>query len=198
MSRLYGYGRNKDRIMEDRILTRASKYIALLLRHHPEEGGITLDKHGWCKTGDLVKAVRARYPGFSAADLETIVETDEKHRYCFDQHHQRIRAQYGHSVPVDVELRKAIPPGVLYHGTAVKTLPIILRDGLMPMSRLYVHLSTDVETAKAVAVRHGKPVVLRVDTKRMAEDGIDFWIAENGVWLVKSVPAKYLSVQGYS
>ncbi len=174
-------------------LERESRYIALLLRHHPEKGGVSLDSHGWCKTSDLVKAVRGKFPGFSTTDLETIVETDEKGRYCFDQHHQRIRAQYGHSVPVDVELRKASPPDVLYHGTAQKTLAIIMQEGLKPMERLYVHLSADVETAKAVGGRHGKPVVLRVDTKRMIEDGIEFWIAENGVWLVKAVPAEYLS-----
>jgi putative RNA 2'-phosphotransferase len=175
-------------------LTRASKYIALLLRHKPEDGDLTLDSHGWCDSKALVKAVARKNNGFTFEDLEKIVATDEKTRYSFNENKTKIRANQGHSINVDVELKKDTPPDVLYHGTASKSLNLIFKDGLKPMSRLYVHLSKNIETATKVGTRHGTPIILSVDTKQMALDGYEFFISENGVWLTKEVPAKYLTI----
>lgn len=171
-------------------LTKKSKFISLVLRHKPETIGITLDSHGWAKVDELCKGVDIDFE-----TLKTIVDTDEKHRYSFNEDMTLIRANQGHSIPVDVELKKVTPPDILYHGTATKYLDSILKEGLISKSRLYVHLSKDVETATKVGSRHGESVILVIDTKLMVKDGFDFYLSENGVWLTKQVPKEYIKVQ---
>ena len=124
--------------------------------------------------------------------LEDIVRTDAKGRYSFNEDRTLIRANQGHSIPVDVELTETAPPQVLYHGTASRFEQAILEQGLKPMSRLYVHLSGDAKTALTVGRRHGKPVVFEVDSGRMSRDGEHVYIAQNGVWLTKRVKPEYL------
>lgn len=169
-----------------------SKLIALALRHRPEVLGIELDAHGWTDAAALVAAIDARQP-FDMAALETIVAMDEKQRYAFNADHTRIRASQGHSIPVDLALVPVTPPDVLWHGTGEKLVERIEREGLKPMSRQYVHLSADTETAVKVGRRHGRPVVFRVDAARMAADGLRFYRSENGVWLTNAVPPQYLT-----
>ncbi len=169
-----------------------SKFIALILRHKPEVIGITLDDHGWADVQALLAGVNRTRP-LTMAQLEEIVRTDSKQRYAFNEDHTRIRANQGHSLPVDVELTPAAPPAVLYHGTGEKYLPFILREGLLPRTRLFVHLSADTATAENVGKRHGKPVVLRIDAGQMAADGYAFFLSANGVWLTKQVPVQYLT-----
>ena len=127
------------------------------------------------------------------AILEEIVRTDNKQRYSFIEDKTLIRANQGHSTPVDVELQKTIPPAVLWHGTAEKYVSSILSQGLLPMSRPYVHLSGDLEIAKKVGTRHGKLVVFQVDTSAMVRDEFDFFLSVNNVWLTKMVSVRYLS-----
>ena len=124
--------------------------------------------------------------------LEEIVRTDNKQRYSFNEDKTLIRANQGHSIPVDVELTKAVPPDILYHGTGEKYVSSIDKEGLLPKSRLYVHLSKDEDTAVNVGKRHGKPVVYKVDARKMQEDGFEFFLSVNGVWLTKEVPVKYI------
>ena len=121
-----------------------------------------------------------------------IVRTDEKQRYSFNENKTLIRANQGHSIPVDVDLEEVRPPKYLYHGTGEKYISSIESQGLIPKSRLYVHLSKDIETAIKVDARHGKPVVYRILAERMAEAGIVFFKSVNGVWLTKTVPVEYL------
>ena len=170
-----------------------SKLIALVLRHKPETVGITLDEHGWADTEALIAGV-SRITPLTMETLEEIVRTDNKQRYAFNEDHTRIRANQGHSVPVDVELKQAEPPAELYHGTGERFVPSILREGLLPQSRLYVHLSPDIPTAVNVGRRHGKPRIFTVAAGRMAEDGYPFFLSANGVWLTKRVPAEYLTL----
>lgn len=171
-----------------------SRYISLLLRHHPEAAGLTLDEHGWCESEGIIDAVRHKFhlPDFDMDFLERIVAEDNKGRYSFTSDHRLIRANQGHSVPVDLELKPQIPPEILYHGTAEKSLDSIRRQGLLPMGRQYVHLSWDEKTARQVGARHGKPVVLQVDCAAMQKDDIPFYLSANNVWLADRVPAKYL------
>ena len=129
---------------------------------------------------------------FSFEDLEEIVRTDNKQRYAFNEDKTKIRANQGHSVNVDVELKPIVPNDVLYHGTATRFVDQIRMQGLKPMSRLYVHLSKDYKTAFTVGKRHGSPFVFEVDAKQMVEDGFKFYESENGVILTEVVPAKYL------
>lgn len=173
-------------------LQQTSKLIALILRHRPETAGITLDEHGWADVGALIAGVNRITP-LTMEMLEEIVRTDEKQRYAFSGDRTRIRASQGHSIPVDVELQRAEPPAVLYHGTAERFVPAILKEGLLHGSRLYVHLSPDAATAVKVGRRHGKPFVFAVAAGKMAEDGFPFFLSANGVWLTERVPAEYLT-----
>lgn len=174
-------------------LTTTSRFISMVLRHQPEVIGISLDEHGWVDVQALIDGVAKRH-SLDRETLETIVVTDEKQRYTFNKDHTLIRANQGHSIPVDVELGEVQPPESLYHGTGEKFLESIIAQGLLPKSRLYVHLSADAETAKTVGARHGKPVVLTVMSRQMCRDGFEFYLSKNGVWLTKYVPAKYLKV----
>ena len=170
---------------------RTSKYISMILRHRPEAIGIRLDGHGWAKTDELIAGVSRTHP-LDMETLEEIVRTDEKQRYSFNEDHTLIRANQGHSVNVDVELKSAVPPRYLYHGTGEKSAESIERDGIIPRARLYVHLSADYDTAVKVGERHGKPVVFRVLAGKMAEDCYEFLLSVNGVWLTKYVAPEYL------
>ncbi len=169
-----------------------SKYIALILRHKPEAIGITLDEHGWADVNELIEGISKTHHAFNMEMLEEIVAADNKQRYSFNESHTLIRANQGHSIPVDVELEEVMPPEILYHGTGAKYVESIDKEGLIPKSRLYVHLSGDKETAIKVGQRHGKPVVYTVKSGEMNKDGFVFYRSVNGVWLTKNVPLKYL------
>lgn len=168
-----------------------SKFISLILRHKPGTIGITLDEHGWASVDELIAGVSKTHP-LDMAGLERIVAEDEKQRYSFNEDKTLIRANQGHSIPVDVELEKVEPPEILYHGTGEKFVASIDEQGLIPKSRLYVHLSGDEDTARKVGQRHGKPVIYTVKSGEMYRDGIAFYRSVNGVWLTKAVPVKYL------
>lgn len=175
-------------------LTETSRYIALILRHKPETINIKLDEHGWARVDELIKGVSKTHP-LTMEMLEKIVENDDKQRFAFNEDKTLIRANQGHSVSVDVELKEAMPPKILYHGTAEKYVASIDQAGLIPKARLYVHLSETVETATKVGARHGKPVIYAVDAERMTTDGFKFYLSVNGVWLTKRVPLGYLEKQ---
>lgn len=128
-------------------LTRISKYISLILRHKPEVIGIKLDTHGWADVNALLAGISRKYP-INRDILEEIVRSDEKQRYSFSEDGTKIRANQGHSIQVDVELPVTEPPETLYHGTAQRFAASIEVQGLLPQSRLYVHLSPDPETAR--------------------------------------------------
>ncbi len=172
-------------------LTTTSKFIALILRHKPETIHLQLDEHGWAKVDELIAGVSKTHP-IDLEILEEIVRTDNKQRYSFSEDRTLIRANQGHSIPVDVELEKRTPPDILYHGSASKFETSIMEEGLLPKSRLYVHLSKDIETAKVVGSRHGTPIIFEVNTKSMVSDGYEFYYSRNGIWLTKNVPAIYL------
>lgn len=173
-------------------LTDTSKFLSLILRHKPETIGIKLDEHGWADVSELISGISKTRP-FDMKMLEEIVRTDSKQRYSFNKDKTLIRANQGHSISVDVELEKKTPPEFLYHGTGEKFVSSIDKEGLLSKSRLYVHLSKDTETAVKMGSRHGKPVVYRVTAGKMADEGFEFFLSVNGVWLTKAVPAEYLS-----
>lgn len=168
-----------------------SRFIALILRHKPEAIGISLDEHGWASVPELIAGV-SRTRHLDMATLERIVNEDEKQRYTFNDDKTLIRANQGHSIPVDVELEEAVPPELLYHGTGEKFVSSIDEIGLTSKSRLYVHLSRDVKTATTVGARHGRPVVYEVASGKMHDDGYSFFLSVNNVWLTKVVPKGYL------
>ncbi|WP_089917199.1 RNA 2'-phosphotransferase [Lentzea albida] len=171
--------------MEDERMIHLSKRMSKALRHQPERVGLTLDAAGWVPVADLLSAL-----GVSEADLREVVERNDKKRFTIDG--DRIRANQGHSVEVELGLPVATPPDQLFHGTVAQYLDDIMRDGLRPMSRHDVHLSPDRETARRVGSRRGRPVILTVDAGKMHADGHEFRLSANGVWLTQHVPARYL------
>lgn len=175
-------------------LDKLSVFISLVLRHKPEAAHITLDEHGWANVEELLSGINDTGRKIDMEILEEIVITDNKQRYSFNQDKTLIRANQGHSVPVDVELKEQEPPDFLFHGTATRFLDSIINEGLKPMSRLYVHLSKDIETALKVGRRHGAPVILKIHSEDMYKDGYMFYLSENGVWLTKKVDVKYFEV----
>ena len=169
-----------------------SKFLALILRHRPEVGKLSLSRGGWAEVEAVLAAIRARFGAFDRAELEELVRTNDKSRYAFDESGERIRASQGHSVPVDLELEPADPPPFLYHGTARRFLPSILEQGLHRGKRHHVHLSPDMETALKVGRRRGGEVaVLEI---RSGEMPGPFYRSANGVWLTEHVAAEYLRV----
>lgn len=173
-------------------LTKLSRYISFVLRHHPEEIGATVNEQGWMKVDELLKGMKAKGKYINKTILEEIVFTDEKQRYHFNEDHTMIRAAQGHSIPVYIDMEIKIPPRYLYHGTSKQNYEKIKVTKLKKMNRLYVHLSKDVKTACQVGKRHGLPVVLVLDTKAMLKDGYQFYVAANGVWLCDDVDCRYI------
>ena len=160
--------------------------MAFLLRHDKEafEDG-RINEHGWRQVSELAKL------GYSRSILDEIVATNNKQRFEYSPDKRKIRARQGHSIPVDVELKEATPPDILYHGTATKFLESIYKNGILPGTRLYVHLSPDEETAINVGSRHGKPSVIKIDCQKMLDDDCKFFLSNNGVWLTESVNPEY-------
>lgn len=179
--------------MTERNRTASGRLIALILRHKPEMIGIKLDEHGWADVDKLLEGVNRNH-SLTREQLEEIVRTDNKQRFSFNEDKTKIRANQGHSISVDVELQEAEPPEFLYHGTGEKSVASIMKTGLLPGNRLYVHLSSDIDTAIKVGSRHGKPFVFTVSSGQMYRDGYKFFRSVNGVWLTKRVEAKYLTV----
>lgn len=175
-------------------LTNTSRFMSLILRHKPEAIGINLDEHGWANVDELIAGI-AKTHEFSMDILEEIVRMDDKERYSFNKERTLVRANQGHSIPVDVELDEVEPPKELWHGTGEKYVATIDEQGLISKSRLYVHLSKDRDTATKVGMRHGKPVLYIVKADEMYQNGYKFYLSKNGVWLSKEVPVKYLEKQ---
>lgn len=172
---------------------RASKLLARILRHAPGSVGITLDEAGWVGVEELLAALAAHGHRLSRPELERLVAGSDKQRFAIDPVTDRIRAQQGHSVAVDLGLPVAVPPELLYHGTGVRAVEAILAEGLRRGSRHDVHLSPDVATAERVGARRGRFAVLVVASGRMHADGFAFRVSGNGVWLTRHVPARYLT-----
>ena len=173
-------------------LVRASKFLSLVLRHAPERIGLTLDCAGWADMAELVERARAAGMPLTREAVLEIVATSDKQRFALDTKRTRIRANQGHSVDIDLGLEPTEPPAILFHGTAVATVPAIRREGLKPGDRQHVHLSPDEATAVKVGQRHGRPVVLRVFAGKMWGQGTPFYCSANGVWLTPAVPPEFI------
>ena len=169
-----------------------AKFISKILRHKPNIIGITLDDNGWAEVDELIAGINRADLNLTREILNNIVENDTKTRFAFNKDQSRIRANQGHSIQVDVELKEQVPPNTLYHGTVERFVDNIFEKGLISKNRLYVHLSSDIETAVKVGSRRGEPVILEVNAGKMADDGNIFYLSANGVWLTESVPPTYI------
>ena len=172
--------------MED--LTRSSKYLSMLLRHRPESIELEIDVKGWASVPYLIKNGK----GLTQEIIQRIVLTDSKGRYELSADGRKIRALHGHSIDIEPLSSPVEPPMTLYHGTASKNLKKILKEGLKPMKRKFVHLSEDTETAISVGTRYGNPVVLKIRAKSLNDSGHLFYKSDSGVWLTDFVPPEFL------
>ena len=171
---------------------KVSKFLSLVLRHEPERIGLTLDREGWADIGELIARAKPHGMAMTREVVLQVVATSDKQRFALDAARQRIRANQGHSVEIDLGLQPCEPPAILFHGTAAASVDSIRAEGLRPGQRQHVHLSPDEATATKVGRRQGKPVVLRVQSGRMWAEGTKFYRSANGVWLTLAVPPGFI------
>jgi len=176
--------------------TKVSKFLSLVLRLQPETIGVTLDHEGWIAIDVLLTAAAAQGTQITRDLLEIIVANSDKQRFTISVDGQRIRANQGHSLEVDLGLAPVEPPEQLFHGTVEKFLESIRRGGLVKGARQHVHLSADRATAEKVGERRGQAVILRIAAGKMHRAGQKFYRSDNGVWLTEAVPAEYLIFDG--
>lgn len=179
--------------MKDKV--QISRFLSYILRHSPESIGLSLDKQGWGKISQLIKLAQKAGTPLTYTLIEDVVKTNDKKRFAISEDGLLIRAVQGHSLKTTVDYQPMTPPKILYHGTAHRFIDSIFNQGLIPNGRQYVHLSQESKTALNVGTRHGKPVVLLVDSQKMVDEGFEFYQADNGVWLTLEVPAKYLKIK---
>jgi len=178
--------------MNEKEAIRTSKFLSLILRHEPQQVGITLDEAGWVGVQELLEAVNRHGVKLTLDELKYVVDTNTKKRFAFSEDGQRIRASQGHSVEVDLQYSPQTPPEILYHGTATRFLDSIRKDGLKSMARHDVHLSAETKMTIQVGGRHGKPVLLTIRAGDMHRAGNVFKCSTNGVWLVSQVPPEFI------
>lgn len=165
-----------------------SKYLSYILRHKPESIGLVLDNQGWADINELIE--KTTELELTKGAINAIVKESDKQRFIIKEN--KIRANQGHSININLSLTPKRPPNKLYHGTATRFLESIKENGLHPQSRQYIHLSSSIDTAFQVGQRHGSPIVLEIDTLKMYQDGYTFFLSNNGVWLIKNIPRKYI------
>lgn len=178
--------------MNDIEKKKVSKFLSLILRHQPETIQLKLDEQGWANVEELRTKSSKKGIHFTLKELDELVETNDKKRFIFNEDKTKIRANQGHSIDIDLALKPQQPPEYLYHGTADVNVASIVEKGIEKRSRQHVHLSQDKETATKVGMRHGKPIILTIRTGKMHEEGILFYLSENGVWLTDFVDAKFI------
>lgn len=178
--------------MDEKRQTKISKFLSLILRHAPETVGLRLEENGWVNVDELITACAQNGRALTREEIEEVVETNDKKRFSFSPSRTKIRANQGHSIEIEIEFEKRMPPAILYHGTAEKNVKSILERGLQKMRRHHVHLSSDKETARKVGMRYGKPVIFEIETKAMIENDFEFFVSANGVWLIENVPPQFL------
>jgi putative RNA 2'-phosphotransferase len=181
--------------MEPLNVSRLSKFLSKVLRHKPELLELELDAQGWADKAVLLAKLQARGIPVTLEDLHALIANSEKQRFALSADGTRIRANQGHSIPIDLGLPPQAPPERLFHGTATRFLASIMAEGLIKGARHHVHLLTDPEKARQVGRRHGKPAVLAVDAAGMHAQGYVFYCSENDVWLTDHVPPAFLRWQ---
>ncbi len=172
--------------------TKISKFLSLVLRHKPETIHIHLDENGWVDVDELIEKLNNNGAEISFEILEHVVKTNVKKRFAFNEDKSKIRASQGHSMKVDLNYKPISPPEKLYHGTSIRFLDSILKNGIEKRDRQHVHLSSDRQTALKVGQRHGKPTILEIQASKMHEKGCKFYLSENNVWLTEHIPTEYI------
>ena len=169
------------------------KALSYWLRHNPEDIGLNVATNGWVDVKELILKAGKNIL-FDFSELKYIVQNDDKKRFSFSDDLCLIRANQGHSIDVEMVFKEIVPPDVLFHGTPNKNVDSILKSGLNKGDRHHCHLSIDEKTAAIVGARRGGFTILNIKAKLMNENGIKFYISENGVYLVDEVPSSYIFI----
>ncbi len=170
-----------------------SKFISYVLRHSPESIGLLLDVEGWADINDLIRGAERVGRILDFELLNSIVSDSDKKRFEISSDGAYIRAIQGHSSKsVKRIYPERQPPDFLYHGTAMRFLDSIWKQGLIPGARHHVHLTQNELIACDVGRRYGKAVVLRVASYEMFLNGFKFFRTENDVWLTNLVPPHFI------
>jgi len=172
---------------------RLSRFLTFLLRHRPKDYPLAIDREGFARWPEVVDMVQERFYDVSEDQIRSLIAGGSKKR--FEIRGEKVRATYGHSFPIDLGATAPEPPAELYFGAARDLAESMLRDGLEPRDRQYVHLSLTADEAESVARRHdASPAILIVDAQAAHAEGILFY--ESGpLFLVENVPAKFLSLR---
>ncbi|SMO47040.1 RNA 2'-phosphotransferase [Fodinibius sediminis] len=180
--------------MENEGVRSASKFLSYVLRHHPEAIDLEVDSHGWASIRELIQKASQQGRRLDRSLINKIIDESARQRFNLSADGRFIRAGYGHSIDVDLQLRPRIPPDPLFHGTAKQFLPSILSEGLRAGGRNFVHLSAEKKNARIIGKPHGRPVVLCINTAGMSRSEYPFYQSgsDPGIWLVKSVPVQFL------
>lgn len=175
-------------------ITALSKFLSYVLRHHPEDIGLELDDRGWAEVSEMIKKSQDEGRNLDRDAIQQIIENSSKQRFILSSDGKYIRAGYGHSIDVDLQLKPKAPPEKLYHGTARDNVASIFAEGIQARSRNFVHLSTTVDEALNVGGRHGEPKILLVFAGQMSHKGYDFYQSESegSIWLTSNVPSQYI------
>ena len=178
--------------MNPKEIKRISKAMSLALRHRPEVFNLELDSQGWCNVEQLINNFNKKGYALNINLLQKVVEQNDKKRFAFNKANNKIRANQGHSISIELGYQPIQPPSILYHGTATKYLASIRSQGLLKRQRHHVHLSHNYDTAVQVGNRHGTVVVLSIRAADMHRAGYQFFLSENEVWLTDHVPTDYI------
>ena len=174
-------------------LIKVSKFLSFVLRHKPEAINLILDNEGWASIAELIEKAKPQIT-LTPKLIKQVVLKNDKKRFALSGDGQCIRANQGHSIQVNLQLSPVKPPALLYHGTATRFLESIKQGGLKSKQRHHVHLSSNFKTAIAVGKRYGKPVVLEVASGKMYQQGFQFFLSNNAVWLTEHVPADFIEI----
>lgn len=166
-------------------LKKVSKFLSYILRHNPSTLEIELGKDGWIKISDIT-----RKTDITINEIIEVIKKDKKGRFSISGN--KIRANYGHSINIDINYTPEIPPDILFHGTSKNSVEKILEDGIKSMRRNFVHLANKKIIAFQNGSRHGKSVILHIDAQKMSKDGFEIYKASNIIWLTKYVPPEYI------
>ena len=170
-----------------------SKLISYWLRHNPQDAELHVDEFGWTSIDQLLQALEVRDVKANVQDLIRLNNSFDKVRWEIDTNSGKLRATHGHSIPIILEDKVKLPPDKLYHGTSVKSVIEIAKEGLKSMHRQFVHFTETTETAKSVGSRHGKPIIIEIETETLVSKGWKFYQTSENVWLTTDIPAAYLS-----
>ena len=176
----------------DDALTQTSRFLSYVLRHNPGALDLKLDPGGWADVETLIERAREEGRSLNRSRLRHVIDAGDKTRFTVSADGSKIRANYGHSIDVDLDLEPTLPPDRLYHGTARHAVPAIQDEGLRPQSRQYVHLSPTPEEARAVGERHGSPVVLPIQASDLHDAGYALYRSTDTVWLIRHVPPSFI------